>query len=402
MKRKWLFHPQPLSERRVLVGISGGESIFTALELLRDLSGNGIPARAVLGPDVPQWAGPRLFQEITGQKALCDAVTLSARLEEGEGLPYDVLAVVGATPRVISRIAKGIPDDAVSVAALSLSRPVLLIPGGDMTSGALRENLQRLSERGFHILRGEEPPGREKILSELLWILAESAPGVPVLVTAGGTREPLDPVRYLSNYSSGRTGCAIARAARDAGHKVALIRGPGGDAKTPAGVEEIRVETAQDMLLALKKRHKRFPVLIMAAAVADYRAAELSTMKIRRDREERELKLAANPDILAALRNERRDLVTVGFAIEGGLDKKALQGAKEKVETKGLDFIVLNDPQRPDTAFGGPTARVRILWGEAGRGVEDLPTLSKEELGHEILTRAVSLLSARYGLPTAP
>lgn len=400
MTELWKIHPRPLSERRILVGISTGDSIPMALGLLRRLREEGLGVQAVLGPDVTQWAGIPLLRKITGQEPLSDLVGLAAHLEKGGSLPHDAYAVVGATPRIISRLAKGIPDDAVSLVGLSFGGTILLVPSGEAEPGISSENLQCLSERGASVLLGPDGAGTEDVVAEVFRLLLAEDPGAPVLVTAGGTRERLDPVRYLGNYSSGRTGCAIARVARDAGHEVALVRGAGEAMEIPVGVEGIHVESAQDMLHALRERHQRYPILIMAAAVADYRAAELSTMKIRRDREERELKLAANPDILSALRNERRNLVTVGFAIEGGLDDEALGRAREKVENKGLDFICLNDPQRPDTAFGGHTARVRILWAERDRGVEDLPTLSKEELGREILTRALDLLARRYGMHT--
>jgi phosphopantothenoylcysteine decarboxylase/phosphopantothenate--cysteine ligase len=316
----------------------------------------------------------------------------------------DALAVVGATPDLISRIVKGLPNDVVSTSVLSFAGPVLLVPDVEGTEGAplLSNHLDRLAERGLTIHRGEQNPRR--LGSAIIRLLLEESSGVPILVTAGGTREPLDPVRYISNYSSGRTGRALAEAARNRGHRVTLMRGPGRDVSTPPGVDEVRVETARDMLSAIQERHKGFPILIMAAAVTDYRPRDFSQAKIRRDRDERELKLTANPDILSSIKDERRDLVTVGFAIEGGLDEAALQGARRKVEAKGLSFVVLNDPQRPDTAFGGPTARARILWSrsEAGRAsnVEDLPTLSKEELGREILDRALTALTRRQGIRT--
>jgi phosphopantothenoylcysteine decarboxylase/phosphopantothenate--cysteine ligase len=386
--------PRPLSHRRVIIGLPGRTVSTGFFDIVGQLRDAGIRTRGALSAEAADYAGLGLIRSVTGEAPIVDGVALAAQLERSNDTGADAMLILDADTATLARLARGIPDDAVTVAALSVPGPILLVPSPGAAGGAAGGEIsETLSARGVGILEETEP---RRIAGRVIARLIDSGPGVPVLVTAGGTREPLDPVRFLSNRSSGRTGAAIAEAARNAGHPVTLVRGAGVGAATPPGVEEIVVETAQDMLARVQHVHKMFKVFIMCAAVADYRPAEFSTTKIRRDRDKRVLELQSNPDILASVRDERRGLVTVGFAIEGGLDEAALAGARRKLESKGLTFIVLNDPERSDTAFGGPTARARIVWRDpAPRGtdpVENLPTMSKQDLGREIVERAISAL----------
>jgi len=220
-----------------------------------------------------------------------------------------------------------------------------------------------------------------EIVGAALRLLAD--PARPrVLVTAGRTEEAVDPVRFLSNRSSGRMGCAIAEAARHAGYPVTLICGPM-SVEAPAGVEVVRVVSAREMLEALHQREGEHEILIMAAAVADYRPAEVSPEKLPGGRERHSLELVANPDILASLRGRRDGRVTIGFALETG---DGTQRAREKLRVKGCDLIVLNHPLRPGSEFGGDTNEVTFLYRD-GR-MEPLPLMSKLDVGREILARA--------------
>ncbi|MBD3336281.1 MAG: bifunctional phosphopantothenoylcysteine decarboxylase/phosphopantothenate--cysteine ligase CoaBC [Candidatus Eisenbacteria bacterium] len=403
---------RPLRERRVLAAIGGCQAVAPAIDLLRELAAAGISIRSFLEPDAQRWIAPEAVQAIGGGEVWTDGVALAAQLESVPQLDGDAMVILGATPPLASRLARGIAEGPAAVAALAFKGPVLLTTGAhggpEWSHPAAVESLKCLRQRGWELIgpgahlasaAEADAAGRPPVsilMDRLVRVLLQDSPGCPILVTSGPTREPIDPVRYLSNRSSGRMGYAVAQAARDLGHPVTLISGPDEGVALPAGVERIRVETAREMQEALKHRHSAFPILIMAAAVSDYRPRDVSPTKIRRDRERREFHLIANPDILSSLHGERRGKVTVGFAIEGGLDAAALDGARKKLAAKGLTFLVLNDPQRPDSAFGGETTRARILWSTAGGEkprIEDLPTLSKAELGRRLIEWAVAALA---------
>jgi phosphopantothenoylcysteine decarboxylase/phosphopantothenate--cysteine ligase len=209
--------------------------------------------------------------------------------------------------------------------------------------------------------------------------------GRRVLVTAGPTREPIDPVRYLSNYSSGKMGYAVAEEARDRGAAVTLVSGPVALA-APVGVEVVRVTTARQMQRAVAEAAARADAVIMAAAVADFRPARAAATKLRRGAGPPELRLAPTPDILREL-PARPGLVKVGFALETG---PGLAAARRKLVEKGCDLVVLNDPTRADSAFGGETNRVTLV---DARGAERLPTLTKREVAGRILDRVAALLA---------
>ncbi|MBU1701487.1 MAG: hypothetical protein KJ970_19500 [Candidatus Eisenbacteria bacterium] len=388
---------RPLRGRRILLGIGDGPSVPAVWPVIQDLLGMGITVQAILTPEALRWTTPEPFRVLTGLAPWVAPEALLAGIKKGVPLQADLMAVVGGTAELCLSVVEKAPQNALSIAMLSYQGPGLVIPAAGSTASV---GLQQMGWESPEPLTADAPA--HEIVAAVVRLLLKGSPACPILVTAGPTREPIDPVRYLSNRSSGRMGYAIAEAARNLGHPVTLVSGPDEGVALPPGVERIRIETAEEMLKAVISCHRDFPILIMAAAVADYRPRAVSATKIRRDREARELELVANPDILLTLRGEREDLVTVGFAIEGGLDETALQGAQRKLETKGLAFVVLNDPQRPDSAFGGGTSRVRIVWNpadaESGPILEEMPVLPKVDLGRLILERAIAVWKRRSGM----
>jgi phosphopantothenoylcysteine decarboxylase/phosphopantothenate--cysteine ligase len=387
--------PRPLREARLSLGLGPATDLARLLETLGEIREMGLAPEVFVGQEARRRIGPAALAELGAGIVHEDAQALAGWLEAGHALRGDAFLLLGATGPTVARLARGIPERVEEVAVLSFAGEVFLElhdPACAWERDPWVSHLSVLRDQGWHVLRFQEGDVLDAALG---WILQRER-ACRVLVTAGPTRERIDPVRYLSNDSSGRMGYEIARAVRDAGYAVTLVSGPTPGLKPPRGVTHRTVVSAEEMLSALRQIHRSHPILIMAAAVADYRPAQVEPEKIRRDRERRSLNLVANPDILASLAPEREGMVTVGFAIEGGLDEAAVHRAAKKIEKKKVSFLVLNDPSRPDSAFGGTTVRARLIWNPrcVGRGpwVEDLPTMTKRELGSEILERAVAIL----------
>jgi phosphopantothenoylcysteine decarboxylase/phosphopantothenate--cysteine ligase len=332
----------------------------------------------------------------------------------------DLVLVAPATANFLARAAAGMADDALTAIVLASAAPLVVAPAMNVNMwnhAATQENLLRLAARGVTVVPpdagdlacGWEGRGRlaalEKIQAAVAAGLAgaaraggapagagAAAPSGPlagrrVVVTAGPTREAIDPVRYLSNHSSGKMGYALAAEARERGAAVTLVTGPV-SLPAPEGVEVVRVTTAEEMRRAVTAATRRADALVMAAAVADYRPARPATAKLRRAAAGLELRLEPTPDILGGLR-KRPGLVTVGFALETG---PGLPAARRKLREKGCDLVVLNDPTRPDSAFGGDTNRVTLVSAGAA---ERLPVLSKREVAGRVWDRVQRLWGRR-------
>ncbi|RLC69777.1 MAG: bifunctional phosphopantothenoylcysteine decarboxylase/phosphopantothenate--cysteine ligase CoaBC [Chloroflexi bacterium] len=390
--------------RTVVLGVTGSISAYKTVDLASKLVQRGIKVDVVMTEAATKFVAPLTFQSVTHRQVFTNMFAEVSAFEiEHIALAEraDVVAIVPATANTISKLTAGLADNLLTCVVLATQAPVVLAPAMDRGMYAnqiTQENLDKLRSRGFIVVgpahgrlaSGLEGWGRlaevEEILAEILKALGRNGDlaGRKVLITAGGTQEPLDPVRYIGNYSSGRMGFALAEAARDRGAKVTLIAAAT-SLPPPYGVEVIRVQTALQMREAVLQEVPRADALIMAAAVADFRPKTISGGKIKRRLETLTLELVATPDILA----EVTVPIKVGFAAES---EDLLQNAQRKLKEKGLDLIVANDITAPESGFGADTNKVTLL---NGRGEAELPVMPKSEVAHRVLDRVVQLLAEK-------
>lgn len=390
-----------LDGKEIVLGVTGSIAAYKAVEILRELTGRGASVTVVMTESAQRFVSPLTFETLSRRPILTDLFALDYDKQIGHvatGGRADLYLIAPATANTIAKLAHGIADDFLTNLYLSCTCPVLLAPAMDREMYAhptVQENLTRLKARGVHVLETEYGElasgliGRGR-LADLLTICGEvegllthqeDLQGETVLVTAGPTQEPLDPVRFLSNRSSGRMGFAIAQAARDRGAHVLLVSGPT-SLPTPPGVTRTDVTTAEEMLHAVLGQLDATTILIMAAAVADYRPSTHAPKKMKKQ-ESLTIELLRNPDILAEAGRQKESRILVGFAAE---TEDLVSNAREKLQKKHLDLIVANDIR---VGFGGETTRVTIL--DRQGQVEELPELSKREVAHQILDRVVAV-----------
>ncbi|RPI11589.1 MAG: bifunctional phosphopantothenoylcysteine decarboxylase/phosphopantothenate--cysteine ligase CoaBC [Zetaproteobacteria bacterium] len=395
-----------LKGKRILLGVTGSIAAYKAVELLRLLTATGAEVQVVMTEGATKFVAPLTFETLTRQPVLLDMWSLaySHRIGHIEATQRaDLLVVAPATARTIARLALGLADDFLSCIYLASRCPVVLAPAMDcdmFEHPALQENLRRLRDRGVHVVEPDTGPlasglvgrGRLAELSAILGVIERLlAPkgdlaGRVVLVTAGPTREPLDPVRFLSNRSSGKMGYAIAEAAAARGAHVILVSGPTALAP-PATAETIHVETAEEMLRAVLAKLEIAHVVIKAAAVADYRPKRRADRKLKKEDVLSEVPLEPTPDILAEIGERKGNRIVVGFAAE---TDDLVANARKKLDRKHLDLVVANDVSGPGAGFDVDTNVVTIL--DASAGIEELPLLSKREVADRILDRVADLL----------
>ncbi|MBI4571850.1 MAG: bifunctional phosphopantothenoylcysteine decarboxylase/phosphopantothenate--cysteine ligase CoaBC [candidate division NC10 bacterium] len=398
-----------LNGKRILLGVTGSIAAYKAVELTRELVKRGAEVQVVMTQAAIRFVTPLTFETLSRQPVLLDMFTLAYGSQIGHieaTARADLFVVAPATAHTIARLAHGLADDFLSNIYLASRCPVLVAPAmdSDMYQHAVvQENLARLRERGVHIVgpasgelaSGLIGPGRlvepEEILEAIERLLEPSGDlaGEVVLVTAGPTREPLDPVRYLSNRSSGKMGYAIAEAAGQRGGRVILISGPTA-LFAPREAEVIRVETAQEMHDAVLAKLDAATVVIKAAAVADYRPKRAATRKLKKDETVPEVTLESTPDILAEVGRRKGRRILVGFAAE---TEDLVVNARKKLQRKNLDLMVANDISQPGAGFDADTNVVKIL--DAQGGVEELPLQAKRSVADRILDRVVELLKRR-------
>jgi phosphopantothenoylcysteine decarboxylase/phosphopantothenate--cysteine ligase len=397
-----------LKERNVLLGVSGGIAAYKAVELLRLMVREGASVWTVMSKAATEFVRPLSFQALCGHPVRTDMFSSS---QEGQiqhialaDLAH-VMVVAPATANIIAKMAHGLADDMLSTTVLAVRCPLVVCPAMNVnmySHPATQSNIRVLRQRGAWIVEPEEGElacgwegkGRladlEAILETVKAALSpQDLAGERVLVTAGPTWEPLDPVRFLSNRSSGKMGFALARVAKRRGADVTLVSGPTG-LRPPPGVRFLPVESAAQMRDVVMENLGDATVVVKAAAVADYRPAEVKPDKIKKHRETWSLALTRTPDILAQLGAQKGDRILVGFAAE---TRSLLQNAREKLGKKNLDWIVANDLTRPGAGFGTDTNEVTLL-GRDGT-VEELPQMSKEEVAWAILDRVVMTREAR-------
>lgn len=391
----------PAAVRGLRIGllVTGGVAAYKVVDLASSLTQAGCPVRVAMSVAATRFVGPASFQGVTGNPVAVDLWAGGADPEPHVQLGdwAQLLLLAPATANSIAKLAAGRADDLVSATVLAARCPLVLAPAMNdamWDKPQVQENLERIRARGAlvvapesgHLASGHTGSGRLASGQAILDVLAEAArsrydlAGRRVVVSAGGTREPIDPVRFISNYSSGKMGFALAVAAAERGAQVTLVTTAGHPPHH--GVRVVAVETADQMLAALREAQRGADLLVMAAAVADYRPGHAEAEKIRRDKRPAiQLELTRNVDILAALAQEpgAERVFRVGFAAEGG-DLEAR--AREKLEHKRLDAIVANDIRRSDIAFGSDHNEAVVLL----RGGErvDLARTTKREMADRI------------------
>ncbi|HEY8417874.1 MAG TPA: bifunctional phosphopantothenoylcysteine decarboxylase/phosphopantothenate--cysteine ligase CoaBC [Limnochordales bacterium] len=397
--------PLPLAGKTIVLGVSGSIAVYKAADLASRLVQLGAQVDTVMTRSAAEFVRPLTFQALTHRPVVTDMFDPRSEI----GIDHvalakraDAVLLAPATAQLIARLALGLADDAVTATVLATGAPVIVCPAMETRMyqhPATQANLQRLREWGAVVVppaagrlaSGEEGIGRladpGTIIGTVRWVLGRTGDlaGRRIVVTAGGTREAVDPVRYITNRSSGKMGHALAAAARDRGARVTLITTVAPDTDTAVGVEVQRVNSALEMLAAVERAVSEADALIMAAAVADYRPETAAEEKIKKGGADAwELRLVRNPDILASVRGP---FIKIGFAAETS-DVRA--NALAKLQAKGLHMIVANDVTEPGSGFETDTNRVTIY--HAGGQAEELPLLPKADVAHAILDRLVRLL----------
>jgi len=394
-----------LYDKKIVLGVTGSIAAYKAADLASRLCQAGAAVEVIMTAAATEFVGPFTFRSLTGHKPADmfdpDAERSVAHICLAEAA--DVIVIAPATANIIAKLAQGIADDTLTATVLATAAPVIIAPAMHtkmFRNPATQENLAQLRDRGFVIVQ----PGRGKLasgdvgegrLAELDAIMAavnevlergDDLKGRKIVVTAGGTREPLDPVRFIGNRSSGKMGYALAKAARNRGAAVTLITTPC-HLPTPTGMGVIAVTTAEEMKDAVSTAVNGADALIMAAAVADYRPEDYCPSKIKKDNDAIELKLVRTPDILSEVRGS---LTKVGFAAES---ENLVENARAKLEQKNLDLIVANDITEADSGFDAETNKAMII--ERGGKATELPLMSKVKLADRILDRVAKLLEGR-------
>jgi len=396
-----------LRGKRVVLGVCGGIAAYKAAELTRELIREGAEVRVVMTQNATRFVTPLTFQVLSGRRVLTDTFG-----DDGYDMNHIALAdyaelmiIAPATANMVGKAASGIADDLLSTTVMTLRCPVLFCPAMNAAmyeSPIVQDNLEKLRRAGFHVLEpaagdlacGVSGKGR---LPEISLIVTEAArllspqdlAGERILVTAGPTREPFDPVRFITNYSSGKMGYALAAAARRRGAEVVLVSGPV-TLPPPYGVEAVMVESAREMFEKVMEHLEKSTVIIKAAAVADYRPAVRSRGKIKKTKGPLILELERNPDIIAEVGKRKGDRILVGFAMES---ENLVENAAAKMKAKGMDFIVANDLNEEGAGFQHDTNKVRIIMNDGS--IESLPLMDKLEVAHAILDRVKKLRRER-------
>ncbi len=400
-----------LTDKTILLIISGGIAAYKSLELIRLLKTAGVRVRVIMTRAAKEFVSPLTVASLTGEKVHDELFNLTDEIEMGHielSRAADLLVVAPATADLMAKMAHGHADDLASTTLLATDKQVLIAPAMNVrmwTHAATARNLAQLKRDGVLVVGpnegemacGEFGPGRMAEPAEIVAAIeaalaSKTGPlaGKKVLITAGPTREAIDPVRYISNHSSGKQGYAIAEAAARLGAEVALVSGPV-EVPAPAGVRMVAVESAVDMLSACE-RELPCDIAIFAAAVADWRVADEATQKIKKDgKGVPALKFVENPDILKAIakRGLQRPGLVVGFAAE---TENLIENARDKLSKKGCDLIVANDVSKGRDVFGGDQNSVHLV---TASGVESWGLLSKHDVAQRLMGRLASLVKGQ-------
>jgi len=388
-----------MEKKTILVGVTGGIAAYKICTLVSSLKKAGHDVHVLLTKEAEEFVTPLVMQTLSQNKVITDMFTVDYTPDVHHislANAADVFVIAPATANVIAKIAHGMADDMLTTTFLASTCPKLIVPAMNthmLENQITQDNIELCKKYGMHVMGsasgylacGDTGSGRmpepDEIQDALYAVMSDDKYllGKKVLVTAGPTREALDPVRYLTNHSSGKMGYALARAARNAGAEVTLVKGHT-SLKDPYGVNVIDITSAEDMKNAVLSCSDRMDAIIMAAAVADYRPAEAADQKIKKKDDDLSISLERTTDILKALGEKKKDgQVLIGFAME---TQDLIENASKKLSAKNADFIVANSIAEAGAGFGVDTNNVHILSRE---GQNDLGLLSKDETAEKIL-----------------
>jgi phosphopantothenoylcysteine decarboxylase/phosphopantothenate--cysteine ligase len=390
-------------EKKILLGVSASVSIYKSCELIRQLRKDGFEVKVALTKEAQSFISPLLFESLSSNKVYKDVLEENTQM----GVSHielakwaDAIAIVPATAQIIAKLAHGFADCPVSLASLASDKPKIIAPAMNSKmyeNIATQDNIALLKKRGFIFVEpmvGElacnsvgvghiaEVEDIKEAIESLFF--EKSLTGKTIITTAASTQEAIDPVRYISNHSSGRMGFAIAQMAFNMGANSILISGPS-NLKTPYGVKRINIKSAIEMRDAIEQQIQQYDkdniYLIMAAAVSDFKPKQPSNQKIKRQNKDTLiLELEQNPDISKSIKEKYPYIKLIGFAAE---THELIKNATVKIEKKGLEFIVLNDVSRKDIGFGSPNNEVTIIFRDGK--IKHLPLMSKKEVAYNIL-----------------
>jgi phosphopantothenoylcysteine decarboxylase/phosphopantothenate--cysteine ligase len=393
-----------LDNKTIVLGITGSIAAYKAAEIASQLTQAGAKVNVIMTKEAIQFISPVTLRAITGRPAVTEMYNLASEFSIDHvslAEAADIVVIAPATANIIAKLAAGIADDMLCCTVLATKAPVLIAPAMETNmynNPVTQDNLSKLKARDFVIIAAatgwlasrKEGPGRladtNNIIGSIRQVLGGGGDlaGKHILVTAGGTQEPIDPVRYISNRSSGKMGYALAEAARDRGAKVTLVTAPTSLVE-PVGVNLVKVNTAQEMQQAVENVTTQADALVMAAAVADYRPTKAAKDKIKKGEAGLTLELEPTLDILSSVKG---NFIKVGFAAESS---NLMENAEQKLKQKGLDLIVANDITASDSGFSTDTNRVTII-DRKGK-VDSLPLISKREVADKVLDRVAELFS---------
>ena len=397
-----------LANKTVILGITGSIAAYKAADIASKLTQAGAKVEVVMTESATRFVTPLTLRSITGRPVVTSMWELDSEFSIEHvalGEAADVVVIAPATANIIAKLAAGIADDMLSCTVLATKAPVIVAPAMESNmfqNPVTQDNLAKLKARDFTIIEpgygrlasGKIGLGRmaevERVIGTIKQVLGKGGDlaGKRIVVTAGGTQEPIDPVRHLGNRSSGKMGYALAEAARDRGAAVSLITAPV-SLPEPVGVDVVPIKTAAGMKEAVEKVIAQADVLIMAAAVADYQPKKVAEAKIKKETASLTLELVRTPDILAEVKG---NFLKVGFAAES---EDVVANARQKLEKKHLDLIVANDITDPTGGFNSDTNQVTLI--DRDGKVESLPLLTKREVADKILDKVVELLAKKAG-----
>lgn len=397
-----------LNDKKIVLGITGGIAAYKSAELTREFVKRGADVKVVMTGNAVRFITPLTLQTLSGNPVYMDMFSPIKESEIGHialSDLADIMVIAPATANIIGKIANGIADDLLTTTVMATKAPVLICPAMNTnmySNDIVRENISRLTLKNYFFMEagygelacGTTGVGRfplvEDIVEEVESILTDKdLAGERILVTAGPTREPFDPVRYITNYSSGKMGYALAIMAKRRGADVTLISGPTA-LKRPAGIKFVQVSTAREMRDAVMDNMENSTVIIKAAAVADFRPVVYSNDKIKKGERTIDFRLEMNPDIISEVGRDKGNRILIGFAVE---TENLVENAHSKMIKKNMDLIVANDTTLPDAGFQSDTNIVKILDREGG--VEELPVMDKMDVADRILDRVKGIRSKR-------
>jgi len=397
--------------KKVVLGVTGGIAAYKAAEFVRLLVKEEVDVHVVMTENAQKFIAPLTFQTLSGNSVASDPFALLENAQIGHIALADLaelVAILPATANIIGKMANGIADDFLSTLVMATKAPILIVPSMNVNmweNPALQKNIQTLHERGCHLMEPGEGElachwygkGRLPELNEVLErmedvLTPKDLKGEKILITGGPTQEPMDPVRFITNRSSGKMGYALAKVAARRGAEVILISGPTSLSLVRRDIQYVPVRTAEEMREAVFAYLEGSSVVIKAAAVSDYRPKVISEKKIKKGGSEYSLALERTRDILEELGKKKENRILVGFAAE---TEDLVVHAQKKLQEKNLDLIVVNDVTQSGAGFGSDTNQAKIL-SPSGQ-VKDLALATKEEISGAILDHVVALLKKKEG-----